>query len=112
MLHGCRLGLRQDFSKFDERRCRDSLWWCPQLLGEEAQECCTVELGKRAVRCHHVGHEISGIQSELTDLGHRCSVIVATDSQSVIDHSKRRGHSAASKHVGLRDQFLSSCQVW
>ena len=43
-----------------------------------------------------------GIQSELRDLGHSCSVTVATDSQSVIDHSRRRGHSDASKHVGLR----------
>ena len=39
-----------------------------------------------------------GIQSELKDLGHSCSVTVATDSQSVIDHSRRRGHSVASKH--------------
>ena len=31
-----------------------------------------------------------GIQSELMDLGHSCSVTVATDSQSVIDHSSRR----------------------
>ena len=37
VLHGCRLGLRQDFSKVDERRCRDSWWWSPQLLGEEAK---------------------------------------------------------------------------
>ena len=36
------------------------------------------------------------------DLGYNCSVTVATDSQSVIDHSRRRGHSVASKHVGLR----------
>ena len=47
-----------------------------------------------------------GIQSELTDLGYNCSVTVATDSQSVIDHSRRRGHSAASKHVGLRGLWL------
>ena len=31
-----------------------------------------------------------GIQSELMDLGYNCSVTVATDSQSVIDHSRRR----------------------
>ena len=42
------------------------------------------------------GTRSSGIQSELMDLGHSCSVTVATDSQSVIDHSKRRGHSVAS----------------
>ena len=39
-------------------------------------------------------------------LGYSCSVTVATDSQSVIDHSKRRGHSVASKHVGLRGLWL------
>ena len=43
-----------------------------------------------------------GIQSELMDLGYNCSVTVATDSQSVIDHSRRRGLSAASKHDGLK----------
>ena len=40
------------------------------------------------------------------DLGSNRSVTVATDSQSVIDHSRRRGHSAASKHVGLRGLWL------
>ena len=34
----------------------------------------------------------SGIQSELMDLGYKCSVTVATDSQSVVDHSKRHFH--------------------
>ena len=29
-----------------------------------------------------------------------------TDSESVIDHSRRRGHSVASKHVGLRGLWL------
>ena len=110
MLHGCRLGLRQDFSKVDERRCRDSWWWSPQL-GEEAKERCTAKLGKRAVRSYHVGHEIFGIQSELMDLGYSCSLIVATDSQSVIDHSKRRGHTVASKHVGLRGLWLHEALV-
>ena len=43
-----------------------------------------------------------GIQSELMDLGYNCSVTVATDSQSVIDHSRRGGHSIVSKHVRLR----------
>ena len=47
-----------------------------------------------------------GIQSELMDLGYNCSVTVATDSQSVIDHSRRRGHSVASKHIGLRGLWL------
>ena len=47
-----------------------------------------------------------GIQSELMDLGYNCSVTVATDSQGVIDHSRRRGHSVASKHVGLRGLWL------
>ena len=42
-----------------------------------------------------------GIQSELMDLWYSSSVTVATDSQSVIDHSRRRANSVASKHVGL-----------
>ena len=42
------------------------------------------------------------------DFGYSCSVTVATDSQSVVDHSKRRGHSVASKHVGLRDVCTKS----
>ena len=46
------------------------------------------------------------IQSELEDLGFSCSVAIATDSQSVIDHSGRRGHSVASKLVGLRGLWL------
>ena len=45
------------------------------------------------------------------DLGYNCSVTVATDSQSVIDHSKRRGHSVASKHVGLRGLWLPEAPV-
>ena len=109
VLHGCRLGPRKDFSKVNERRCHDSRWWSPQLLGEEAKECCTVKLGKRAVRSHHVGHEIFG-DPEM-DLGYSCSVTVATDSQSVIDHTKRRGHSVASKHVGLRGLWLQEAPV-
>ena len=52
-----------------------------------------------------------GIQSELKDLGHGCSVTVATDSQSVINHSRRRGHRAASKHVGLRGLWLQEALV-
>ena len=51
-----------------------------------------------AVRSHH--------ESEMMDLGHNCSVTVVTDSQSVIDHSRRRGHSVASKHVDLRGLWL------
>ena len=45
------------------------------------------------------------------DLGYSCSVTVATDSQSVIDHSKRRGHSVASQHVGLRKLWLQEARV-
>ena len=52
-----------------------------------------------------------GIQSELVDLGYNCSVTVATDSQSVIDHSRRRGHSVASKRVGLRGLWLQEALV-
>ena len=40
------------------------------------------------------------------DLWYSCSVTVATDSQSVIDHSRRRGHGVASKHVGLKGLWL------
>ena len=47
-----------------------------------------------------------GVQSELMDLGHSHNVTVATDSQSAIDHLRRRGHSVASKHVGLRGLWL------
>ena len=54
VLHGC----RQDFSEINQRVCRDSWWWSPQLLGEEAKKCCTVKLGKGTVRGHHVAHEI------------------------------------------------------
>ena len=45
------------------------------------------------------------------DLGYSCSVTVATDSQSVIDYSKRRGHSVASKHVGLRGLRMKEAPV-
>ena len=45
------------------------------------------------------------------DLGYNCSVTVATDTQSVIDHSRRRGHSVASKHVGLRGLWLLEALV-
>ena len=45
------------------------------------------------------------------DLGYSCSVTVATDSQSVVDHSKRRGHSVALKHVGLRGRWLQEAPV-
>ena len=46
------------------------------------------------------------MQGEWMDVGYNCSVTVATDSQSVIDYSRRRGHSVASKHVGLRGLWL------
>ena len=52
------------------------------------------------------GTKSLGIQSELMDLGYNCSVTVATDIQSVVDHSRRRGRSVASKHVGLRGLWL------
>ena len=51
------------------------------------------------------------IQSELMDLWHSCSVTVATDSESVIDHSRRRGHSMASKNVGVRGHWLQESLV-
>ena len=40
------------------------------------------------------------------DLGYNWSVTVATDSQSDIDHSRHRGHTVASKQVGLRGLWL------
>ena len=45
------------------------------------------------------------------DLGYNSSVTFATDSQSVIDHSRRRGHSVASKHVGLKGLWLHEALV-
>ena len=60
MLHGCRLGIRQDFSSIDEWKCCNSWWRSPQLLGEEAKECRTVKLGERVVRRYPVGHAITG----------------------------------------------------
>ena len=109
MLHGCRLGLRQDFSEVNEWECCDSWRWSPQLLGEEAEECCTVKLGERTVRSHHFGHEIIG-NPERVD-GSWAQLAVATDSQSVIYKSKRRRHSVASKHVGLRGLWLQEALV-
>ena len=107
MLHGCRPGLRQDFSTIDEWRCRDSLncWAKKQnsaaLSSWESELFAAITSGTRSLR----------IQTELKDLGHSCSVTVATDSQSVIDHSRRRGHSGASKHVGLRGLWLQEALV-
>ena len=97
--HGCRLGLRQDDFSVDERRCCDSWWWSPQLLGEEAKSVALSSWEIELFAAITSGTRYLGIQSELMDLGCNCSVTVATDSQSVIDHSKRRGHSVASKHV-------------
>ena len=45
------------------------------------------------------------------DLGYRCSLTVATDRQSVVDYFKRRGHSVASKRVGLRGLWLQEALV-
>ena len=73
-------------------------------MGEEAKECRTVKLGKRAVLTS--GTRSLGIPNELVDLGYKCSVTVATDSQNVIDHSRRRGHNVSSKHVGMGKLWL------
>ena len=40
------------------------------------------------------------------DLGYNCSVTVETDSQSVIDHSRRRATALRRKPVGLRGLWL------
>ena len=85
------IGLRTTF--LGDRRCCHAWWQCPQLTGAEATECSTFELEEATTRS-------LGILSELRGLGSSCAVVVASDSQSVIDHSRRRGHSVASKHVG------------
>ena len=94
------LGFGQDFSTSDEWRRRDSWWWSSQLKKQKSVALSSWESELFAAITS--GTRSLGIQSELTDLGYNCSVTVATDSQSVIDHSRRRGHSFASKHAGLR----------
>ena len=96
----------KDFSEVDEWRRRDSWWWSSRLLGEETNECHR-KAGK--VSCSQPSRrarDLWGSRANLVDLWYNCSVTVATDSQSVIDHSRRRGHSVASKHVGLRGLSL------
>ena len=96
MLHGCRVGLAQDVSKVNERggvvtlgggvlNCLAKKQTSVALSSWESELFAAITSGTRSL----------GIQSELTDLGYSCSVTVATDSQSVVDHSKRRGHSVA-----------------
>ena len=77
------------------------------MQGKEAAECCAVEFG-RVNSCQQSRWARARWESKakLEDLGGSCSVAVATDSQSVIDHSRRRGHSVASQHVGLRGLCL------
>jgi len=53
-----------------------------------------------------VGTRCLGINAELADLGRDRPIVLATDSQSVIDHYRRRGHASGSKHVGLRGLWL------
>ena len=73
-----------------------------QLLGEEAKECRTVKLGERVVRSYHVRHTILGNPERTgkswTESERHC-------------HSRRRGHSVASKHVGLRGLWLQEALV-
>ena len=99
MLHGCRLCHRQDFLEVNEPGCCD--FWSVALSSWESELFAAITSGTRSL----------GIQSELMDLGCSCSVTVATDSQSVVDQSKRRGHSVASKHVGLRLLWLQEAVV-
>ena len=66
----------------------------------------TLGLGERESCSQPLRRARDHWESELMDLGYNCSATVATDSQSVIDHSRRRGHSVASKHVGLRRLWL------
>ena len=53
-----------------------------------------------------VGTRCLGVNAELADLGRDQPIVLASDNQSVIDHSRRRGHASASKHVGLRGLWL------
>ena len=78
-------------------------------MGEETEELSSWESELFAAITS--GTRSLGIHSELMDLGYNCSVTVATNSQSVIDHSRRRGHSVASKHVGLRGLWLQEALV-
>ena len=71
------------------------------LLSWESELFSVVTSGPRSAR----------IYSDLKDLGFSCSVSVATDSQSVIDHSRRMGHSVASTDVGLRGLCLQEALV-
>ena len=52
-----------------------------------------------------------GIQSGLRELGSKCVLDVASDSKCVIDHSRLRGHSVASKHEKFRDLWLQEAFV-
>ena len=36
-------------------------------------------------------------------VGSKCAVVVASDEQSFLDHSRLRGHSVASKHLRLQE---------
>ena len=40
------LGVLSGVSEIDEWGCRDSWWWSPQLLVEEAEKCRTIKLGE------------------------------------------------------------------
>ena len=96
---------RQDFSAVDEWGCRDPWRWGPQVLREKAVKRRAVKLEERAVLSYHVKHTLSGdpkwVGRSRLQL-QRCR----RHGQSVIDHSQRRGHSFASKHVGLRGLSL------
>ena len=98
-----RMPIQTNFSQIDEWRRRDSRLNCwakkqkgVALSSWESELFAAITLGTRSI----------GIKRVLMDLGYSCSVTVATDRQSVIDHSRRRGHSVASKDVGLRGLSL------
>ena len=86
------------------RYLRRSLWqgWdSPSGIPDLECSCVTrtaVGLGTASTRS-------LGIQCELEHF-ELCTVLVATGSQSVIAHARRRVHSVASKHVGLRGLWL------
>ena len=80
-------------------------------MGEESKIVLHCQVGRELFEAITSGTRSLGIQSELMDLGYSRSVTVATDNQSVVDHAKRRGHSVASKHVGLWGLWLQEARV-
>ena len=94
------MGCRQSFWTIDERRCCHTWWWRSHLLGEEAAKRRALELScfqlSRSARARW-GFRVSCWSSDPVVLSSLLRTV-----KSSWDHSQRRGHSVASKHVGLR----------